>query len=65
MSIFVSYYIRYHHAAPKKIERDPVQFWLSDLRFNADMECMCVLQGKSIIQQLDKYSLNATAVKSK
>ncbi|XP_033739941.1 protein inscuteable homolog [Pecten maximus] len=43
---------------------DPTQRWLSDIRWSTETECMSVLQGKSLLTEMDKYSLHAAVVKN-
>ncbi|KAK3097404.1 hypothetical protein FSP39_009333 [Pinctada imbricata] len=43
---------------------DPVQHWLYDIRGATEMECTSILQGKSIVDTMDKQAVRATHVKS-
>ncbi|XP_071136156.1 protein inscuteable homolog isoform X1 [Mytilus edulis] len=43
---------------------DPVDQWLLDIQGAVEMECMSVLQGKSILKHMDKYAINSAAIRS-
>lgn len=43
---------------------DSVDQWLLDIQGAVEMECMSVLQGKSILKHMDKYAINSAAIRS-
>ena len=49
----------------KSLIIDPVDQWLLDIQGAVEMECMSVLQGKSILKHMDKYAINSAAIRSK
>lgn len=51
-------------SAREKFIFDPTQRWLADIRWSTETECMSILQGKSLLSDMDKYSLNAAVVKN-
>lgn len=47
----------------RKRREDPVQQWLMDIRWSTEMECMNVLQGKSIVQSVEKSAFHTSHIK--
>lgn len=49
----------------RKRREDPVQQWLMDIRWSTEMECMNVLQGKSIVQSVEKSAFHTSHIKGR
>ncbi|XP_061185599.1 protein inscuteable homolog [Saccostrea echinata] len=47
----------------RKRREDPVQQWLVDIRWASEMECMNILQGKSIVQSVEKSAFHTSHIK--
>ena len=58
-----NYYFR--NSSRRRLIFDPLQQWLTDMRTWTENECMSILQGKSLLSEMDRTNINTVVVKGK